>query len=158
MKKTYSHKEMRRLKVDEIVDFLVIKTIILPNNIEYFILQDPFGERHLLPASYYKNYEIVKGKYLKCHVDKINCKGQIFLEPIHPHYQVGKFYEFKYLKTEKTSNRKGVLIINYIMLGRIGQISYLAEDKHINRPAKETWKMYKIIRIKKAKIFLSLLH
>ena len=38
MKKVYSYKEKRRLKVGEIVDFLVIKRILIADGKEYFVI------------------------------------------------------------------------------------------------------------------------
>ncbi len=43
MKKVYTHKEKRKLNVGQIYNFLVIKTIVLPEEEEYFILKDPLN-------------------------------------------------------------------------------------------------------------------
>ncbi|HPE87359.1 MAG: hypothetical protein PHU97_00965 [Bacteroidales bacterium] len=74
--------------------FRVIKKITTDEGSACWILEDPFGYRQLLDASFYTQYPITPGNLLVCKVDKINCSGKIFLEPEHPLYKEGDVYDF----------------------------------------------------------------
>ncbi len=155
MKKVYYHKENRKLRVGEIMDFLLIKTVVLPDEGEYFVVQDIFEDRHLVPTMFYKDYNIKLGGYYKFHIDKINCKGQIFLEPIHPEYRVNESYDFRYLGITELSDKKGRSKCYYLLEGRNGYTAYL--EKCDLKIQKNNWMKYNVVKIKKAKVFLSLL-
>ncbi|MCX7955471.1 MAG: hypothetical protein N3A01_09845 [Bacteroidales bacterium] len=73
---------------NEVYDFFVENLIKLPDG-EYFVLNYENKRKFLLPAYYYHDYQIEKNKYIKCYINKINCNGQIFLEPLHPIYKIG---------------------------------------------------------------------
>lgn len=154
MKKIYENKEKRKLKIGAFYDFFIIKTIILPNDKEYFVVQDPYGDRHLIPTEFYKDYNIESGKTYQFHVDKVNCKGQLFLEPKHPEYEPGEKYEFRYLKTVEELNKKGEKICYYLLEGKNG---YLArtEGCYEQKPKRNVWEKYLVKKIKKAKVYLT---
>jgi len=88
--------------------FIVMKTLVMRGDDRKFIvLEDPFHNRHLLPADLYGNYNLKPGKKILCHIDKINCDGKIFIEPEHPCYAVGKTYDFEFIRYEKRINQIG---------------------------------------------------
>ena len=74
---------------------LILNKVKLPGDDEYFIIMDPFNQKHLLKTENYERYELNPGKTVLCRVDKINCKGKIFFEPKHPYYQEGETYIFR---------------------------------------------------------------
>ncbi|MBE9467693.1 MAG: hypothetical protein IMY72_05140 [Bacteroidetes bacterium] len=96
----FSEGETYQFKVNNI-------TTLPDDNKEFFVLQDIFGNKQLLTTEYYKNYNIKKGRIIKCKVDKINCNGKIFLEPEHPIYKQGKIYDFESVKFDKQKNYIG---------------------------------------------------
>jgi hypothetical protein len=67
-----------------------------PDDLDFFVLLDPFGDRHLLHSNLYKPYNIALNSEIECVIDKINCKGEIYIEPIHPYYQHGQIYKFTF--------------------------------------------------------------
>ncbi|MCF8378341.1 MAG: hypothetical protein K9H49_02115 [Bacteroidales bacterium] len=75
--------------------FIISGKVTLPDGSEQIILKDPNGVKHLLDAEPYKNYGFRNKQTIRCHIDKINCTGRIFIEPEHPHYTVGEKYNFK---------------------------------------------------------------
>ncbi|TVR40479.1 MAG: hypothetical protein EA394_08030 [Bacteroidia bacterium] len=83
-----------RLLEGQIYPFRVIKTISLDEGDDYFVMMDPNGYKILMPAVFYVNYGMQPGDSVLCRVDKINCNGRMFLEPMHPHYREGKTYSF----------------------------------------------------------------
>jgi len=88
-------KEPNILTEGESYLFLIHNKVILPaEDQEAFILIGPNNKKHLMNASYYTLYHFSIGQTIKCTVDKINCSGQIFLEPEHPYYQSGEVYNF----------------------------------------------------------------
>jgi hypothetical protein len=62
-------------------------------------MQDPLGYKILMPAHFYPHYGFEPGQTIECRVDKINCNGRMFLEPLHPHYTEGLVYEFDVLNS-----------------------------------------------------------
>ncbi len=84
----------RRLEEGMNYIFTVEKNVEISPESKYFVLRDQAGYRMLLPAEPYKTYPIKTGETIRCRVDKINCSGQIFLEPEHPVFSEGKIYEF----------------------------------------------------------------
>ena len=68
-------------------------------NDSFFVMQDPLGYKILMPAHFYPHYGFEPGQTIECRVDKINCDGRMFLEPLHPHYREGQVYEFDVLNS-----------------------------------------------------------
>ncbi len=95
--------------------FRVIKTIELTERESYFVLRDPLGFKVLMPAWYYTRYGIKKEDDIRCRVDKINCNGRMFLEPVHPHYKEGEIYDFDVVDHGQQENVTGTTE-NYIVV------------------------------------------
>ena len=70
-----------KLKEGDVLNFIIRNKILLQDNQDYFILEDPFGQKHFIEASLYSGYELHTGQVIDCLVDRINCTGRIFLEP-----------------------------------------------------------------------------
>lgn len=77
--------------------FKINGRIILHDGLDYLVLIDPGGVKHLLEYSPYEAYHLQEKGTVKCRVDKINCTGKIYLEPLHPHYKLNQVYSFKLL-------------------------------------------------------------
>lgn len=123
---------------------------------ECYILKDPFGYKHLLPASYYRHYGIGNGDVLNCRVDKINCDGNVFIEPEHPVYKEGNIYDFEFVRFVNILNEYGdkdlvaeVKDINnqiFHVLLKLGSVSVLNPPEKIK---------CRIEKIKKGRLYLS---
>ena len=70
---------------------------------EFFVLQHPNGGKFLLPYQPYKDYCIQVGASITCRIDKINCSGKIYVEPVHPIYKEEEEYLFKVISANQTS-------------------------------------------------------
>lgn len=81
-------------KEGEYYKFKILNQIEVPNKGLNFVIQHESGRKILLFSEYYVNYKFDIGAFIDCRVDKINCTGQIFLEPKHPFYEIGKRYNF----------------------------------------------------------------
>jgi hypothetical protein len=83
---------------------------------KFWVLSGPDNKRYLLSYSDYSSYNISESALLDCRVDKINCKGEVFLEPEHPYYREGSVYEFLVKAMETRINKSGenenVIILN----------------------------------------------
>lgn len=84
----------KKLEKGNSYPFRVFRMVTLQDKRTYYIIEDPFNIRHLLPSWYYTKYGIEQGKTINCAVDKINCTGRVYLEPEHPYYSRGCIYEF----------------------------------------------------------------
>ena len=82
-------------KEGEWYNFKIINQIDIPDKGNQFVLQHTSGRKILLPADNYVKYNFAIGSSIDCRVDKINCTGQIFMEPKHPFYTIGDVYTFK---------------------------------------------------------------
>jgi len=155
MKRVYKYKEQRQLMVGETYNFRVVKQVKLPDNEQYYILEDPFGERHLLPEKYYQAYNIKVNEFYPCHVDKVNCQGRIFLEPQHPYFQLNNIYEFKFAGTKNYLNKKGREVAVNLMRARNNYTAYLEIISDISDLHSDRWIKFKVEKIKKAQVFLT---
>lgn len=86
-------------KENQILEFFVEKQIKLSEE-EYYILNLENKRKFLLPAAFYCGYNIKENSFIKCYINKINCNGQVFLEPLHPIYKIGDIDTFYLYKTE----------------------------------------------------------
>jgi len=98
------YNEGKKLIEGETYPFQFIRIIPLSDNMNYMLMEDPYGIRHLVPYDYYIQYDLVTGSTINCRVDKINCTGRVFLEPEHPHYKIGSRGNFDLLRIEKSQN------------------------------------------------------
>ncbi|MGC8865749.1 MAG: hypothetical protein ACP5O2_08520 [Bacteroidales bacterium] len=71
--------------------FMGVQTF--PDGNRYLILEDAQGYRFFQDYKPYANYGLKAGTKITCRVDKINCNGKIFLEPAHPWFEEGNFYD-----------------------------------------------------------------
>lgn len=79
--------------------FSISGIVDIPDKGEYYILLHATGRKMLLRTDYYVKYNFVIGQFIQCRVDKVNCTGQVFLEPIHPYYNEGQVYSFEIVRT-----------------------------------------------------------
>lgn len=75
--------------------FKILGIIDVPEKGDHYILLHESGRKMLLKSEYYVKYNYEIGQNIDCKVDKVNCAGQVFLEPRHPHYIEGHEYSFK---------------------------------------------------------------
>lgn len=76
-------------------NFTVTKVIDVPGSGKQFVLSHESGKKLLLPVEFYVKYNILENSSIQCRIDKINCTGQIFIEPRHPFYKIGETYSFR---------------------------------------------------------------
>ncbi|HNV96223.1 MAG TPA: hypothetical protein PKG63_07095 [Bacteroidales bacterium] len=96
---------MEQLEEGKIYRFYVEKLLSLPDA-NYYILIDDWNRKYLLTAEYYSDYSIKLNNYINCYVNKINCNGKIFLEPLHPIYKIGEEDYFEIYQIEKRIKQK----------------------------------------------------
>lgn len=97
-------------------------------NKEFYVLKGPDNRKYLLNKSEYFRYNIKIGTKLDCRVDKINCKGEIFLEPLHPYYTEGDVYDFIVVKHEELVNKVGERVNATRLRGNVGDEVILDES------------------------------
>jgi hypothetical protein len=88
-------------------EFAVVKRITTPGNKEFFVIEGPDRRRFLIPVSYYSAYGIETGTSVLCRIDRINCKGEVFIEPRNPWYIEGLTYGFTVKGTGFTTGEDG---------------------------------------------------
>ncbi len=105
------YNEGKKLNEGEIYPFRFIKIIPLSDNMNYMLMEDPFGIRHLMPYEYYIQYNLLPGSMVNCRVDKINCTGRVFLEPEHPYYKTGSAFNFEITGFQDDAFQKTMRVI-----------------------------------------------
>ena len=90
--------EINQLKIGEKYWFTVNDVRPLQHDDEYYILKDTYGHLYSLKKDMYEHYGFSIGQHVECFVTKYNTDGHLKIEPVHPCYEVGKTYPFKFLK------------------------------------------------------------
>jgi len=82
--------------IGKIFDFVLQSTINLHDEpTPYFQIIDDQSQKFIIPATPYLTYQLTPGQQIKCRLDRINCSGEIFFEPLHPFYREKEYYQFK---------------------------------------------------------------
>jgi hypothetical protein len=119
---------MKRLTEGKTYEFRVEKKVADPLAVDHFILTGPDERKYLLPVNIYRNYGISAGTSVKCRVDKVNCRGQVFLEPVHPHYAEGDTYEFIVEGTDVRTDHSGNEVNVFIVRDIYGNLIFVPAD------------------------------
>lgn len=101
--------------------FLVEKLLTMPDGESSYVLRGPDNRKFLLPAVRYLKYGITPGKKIKCRIDKINCKGEVFLEPVNPWYKEGHHYNFEVIEYRAMKSSR-------IRQGRVMMVKSITDD------------------------------
>jgi len=145
-----------KLKEGETYRFKIRGKKKFPDGEYCYIMQDPFGYQHYMPAGYYEKYNIDNLEYLDCKVDKINCSGKIFLEPPHPDYVVGESYDFNCIEIRKEDDGMGGSMHIAIVKDRLGKESDLRIAPVFAEKHHPPFTIHcRVERIKKGGVFLS---
>jgi len=145
---------MIKLEEGKIYPFKIDGEMELPNGNICFKLTDPNGIRHVLVKSDYENYNLKTGDKVRCHIDKLNCSGQLFFEPLHPYYEIGKCYEFPFIRSVIFKDASGKMGKKAIIRDALGQeTSVPIEDIPADCQPGDLVK-FKIDLVKKGRIYL----
>lgn len=142
-----------------IYPFSILKRIDVSENEAYYVLLDPKGYKILLPAEVYAHYGFEAGAEILCRIDKINCSGQVFLEPLHPVYTENETYAFEINRRwieEVEGNEKQY----FIELTDVNKMPYSLKVSEGDYEAYSSASLIncRIERIKKAKLHLQAVH
>lgn len=134
-------------KEGEWYNFKIINQIDIPDKGNQFVLQHTSGRKILLPADNYVKYNLTIGSRIDCRVDKINCTGQIFMEPKHPFYTIGDVYTFKILAINHNDK---IIEVEDVLGNKIQAFSHKFIDSNIDEIP------LRVINIKKGKPLVTL--
>mgnify|MGYP000219496187 CR=1 FL=1 len=134
--------------------FIILKKIEFSGKTQ-FVLSDIHDRKLLLDAEPYADYSLQIGEKIQCKIDKINCSGQIFLEPAHPLYEIDKTYAFIVHEITQRKNKFGENVNQILLKGESGFFAYasLSLNKKVNIGQKF---FAKIMRIKKAVVYVQI--
>lgn len=145
---------MLKLREGKEYKFLVEKELTLPDDSRHFLLMGPDLNKYLVPVSRYSNYGILTGSVIKCRVDRLNCKGEVFLEPQNPWYSEGKSYSFVVYGTEIRTDNAGINHEVVVVLDKKGNKISVPYDNTEHFPVKGTKLNLIVERITKGKVHL----
>lgn len=138
------------LKVGEKYQCKIIRLIEVPFDGEFYIIEDPVKNKHLLKAEYFKDYHFKINEIRYFYVDKINCQGRIYFEPEHPVFKLNKKYLFKivnHIDSELPDNKSKAFTVKH----KSGYKCTVFKDKLVKKNIKIGDLIeLKVIRIKKS--------
>jgi hypothetical protein len=143
---------MPKLREGKEYKFLVEKELTLPDNSHHFLLKGPDSKKYLIPISRYSHYGILTGKVIKCKVDRINCMGKVFLEPLNPWYSEGKSYSFDVDGIEERIDNTGTNRKVIVVTDKSGTKICVPHDKFTSLTVKGEKIILTVIRITKGKV------
>jgi hypothetical protein len=127
-------------------DFQVIKLAELPDEGFFYVLRHSSTRRLLLPYETYKYYKIEIGTTIICRIDRVNCTGNVFLEPKHPIYVEGLTYDFPIVDHDNSFITVSDCFANEIKVEIPERITVKGNLSEIN---------LKVLKVKKGKPILS---
>ena len=145
------------LKIGDKDWFTLTEIKKLESNIYYYILNDDYGNSYSLKKDMYQHYGFAIGQQVECTVTKYNSDGHLKIEPIHPHYEIGKTYSFKYLRTineiDALNKEENVIIVLdiYGIETKVRSSNYLITENTITKSIQ-----CKVEGIRKGKAILSI--
>ncbi len=98
-----------------LLNFKILKRITLNETDQYYLLESPGRHRFLLPAKYYPYLDVPINSDIICEIDKINCSGRIFLEPLHPVFKAKEYYWFEVVHSRVTLDKKERPVTTYLL-------------------------------------------
>lgn len=106
---SYPESESKRnlLNIGEKYWFTLTQIKELEHKTDYYILKDQHDNSYSLKKDMYEHYAYEIGQKVECIVTKYNTDTHLKIEPVHPHYELGKTYSFKYLRIIKDFNPLG---------------------------------------------------
>ncbi len=131
--------------------FRINKVITIPEKGDFFVIVHDSGRKLLLNSSYYDNYNYQIGQEIKCRIDKVNCTGQIFLEPEHPVYKEGEYYDFEVLNSTNCNENLFIIEVLDVFTTSIQVIAKIPDNINVGSKIR-----FKVIRVKKGKPILDL--
>jgi hypothetical protein len=146
---------MNRLKEGAFYSFNVEKETTGPDKSSYYVLSGPGGRKFLLPSIRYSHYGIAVGTNLLCRVDRINCRGEIFIEPPNPFYSEGMEYSFRVNGSEKRVDPSGEEVDVILVSDTFGHLNPVTAARFAKLPEPGTDLKLTVLRISKGRLFLS---
>jgi len=155
MKKVYKYRKKLHLEQGQFYLFKLYKKVESSDGVSYYVLIDPFGNKHLAPAEHYLTYNLKIGSSYLCKIDKINCLGRIFIEPPHPFYKENKIYLFEFFKRIKEKHKSGNTYIYYIFLGENKYQAFLnTPNYNLPKYLKSGLHSFLVKKISKGKVYI----
>ncbi len=132
--------------------FRIHNLVQLQDHAWYYVLQDPNGLKHFMPAEFYMNYGLNTGDAVLCKIDRINCTGRIFIEPEHPLYRIGEIYPFDLVAGPADGSADRIIVSDLYK----NCIEVPVYDKKITHGEAGVKVMCKVLNIKKGKPILEI--
>lgn len=148
------YNEGKKLIEGETYPFQFIRIVPLSDKMNYMLMEDPYGIRHLVPYEYYIQYDLKTGSTVNCRIDKINCTGRVFLEPEHPFYKTGSRFYFEIVRFVE-ADKKNMLPV-FVVKDVFGNEIFVETEKKILNKQEKGQLCCLIKGFKKGKPVLSL--
>ncbi|MCF8371963.1 MAG: hypothetical protein K9H64_10095 [Bacteroidales bacterium] len=92
---------------------------------EYYQLKDKFGQVHFLRAKFYTNYSFSPGKTFTGRIVQKPQTGSYYIEPDYPGYEIGKSYDFTFVKEDVYFHPSGQQEDIWVVHDQSGKNCYL---------------------------------
>jgi len=155
MKKVFKYRKKLGLEQGQFYPFKLLKKSLSPGGLDYFVMIESKGDKHLVPVEPYSAYNLKPGKSYLCKVDKINCLGHMFIEPPHPFYQENKNYHFTYLRNVEIKHKSGNVYNYYLFKGENKYVAFMNRDNNeLSINLKSGFHSFRVIKISKGLVYI----
>lgn len=144
-------------KEGDILEFEVHNTIDLGQKGLQFILKSKKGKKFMIPAKNYLDYNFKIGDNILCKIDKVNCSGKVFLEPLNPYYKIGETYKFSYVETKEVISDLGEKRYFIYLKDVLGKTHKILTSVFIHAEKSDRL-LCNVLAVRKGRLFLSLAH
>lgn len=142
-----------KTQIGSIFTFTLKKELQLEADaIVYYVIEDLQQRRFLLPKLNYEHFGFKPGDTLHCSLERINCKGELFFEPVNPRYERGKSYRFKHRGAKLIRNYFGLQERVICVSDVFGQEQWVRFAAGVELNEDNLWA--EVVYIKKGKLFL----
>ncbi len=87
-----SYNDFTGMKAGETYSFVYSHQVTMGGRYEYFVLKNDDGKEFRIRKKFYNKYGYKEGDKLECFL--VENDHQVYLEPIHPYYEIGNVYTF----------------------------------------------------------------
>lgn len=133
------------LKAGSEIILSISEILTLSGDMEFFVLKDDKGRKYYLRKKFYEEYELQKDQLLICRVMQQN--EEVFLEPKHPHYDLGMYYDFEILREDFIEDYPDKNVPVIVIFDVYNKEYYLRKDQFISKDVASVHAWEKVVSI-----------